>query len=148
MPLQITGNSNVCSSACSGLHHMRQQSSTALALCQGHSPVTGGFTSQSASNEESVSMSWHLHENIHVSRRLLTQVNMIHIMGGRSWNWKSIHQTKWWYLVTIITRALVTLVYFHTRKTSKIWLTLSPDLARSYGPDPEYHFKSYFFKYY
>ena len=39
----------------------QHQSSALLPLCEGNPPVTGGFPSQRASNEESVSMSWRHH---------------------------------------------------------------------------------------
>ena len=53
MASQITGASIVCSTICSGVDK-KHQSSASL----GNPPVTGGFSSQTASHAENVSISW------------------------------------------------------------------------------------------
>ena len=50
----ITDVSIVFSSVCSGADQRKRQSSALLALCEGNPPVTGGFLSQRASNEDFV----------------------------------------------------------------------------------------------
>ena len=54
---QTTGSSTAYSIA-SDWQQRRHQSSAILALCEGNPPVTGGFPSQWASNEESVPILW------------------------------------------------------------------------------------------
>ena len=54
---QITINSTVRSTACSGIDQTNYQSSALLAFCEGNPPVTGRFPSQRTSNVENVSMS-------------------------------------------------------------------------------------------
>ena len=60
---EITGILTVysISSISSGAHQRKHQKYALLALCEGISPVTDGFTSQSASNAKKVSMSWRHH---------------------------------------------------------------------------------------
>ena len=50
----ITGTSNVCLAVCSSSQQRKYQRSIELALCEGQPPVTGGLSSQSASNAEIV----------------------------------------------------------------------------------------------
>ena len=60
MASQITAT--VCSTACSGIHQRKHQSSAILARLWGEPPVTDGFPSQRGSNAENVSMSWPRHD--------------------------------------------------------------------------------------
>ena len=56
---QTTRNLTACWIACSGWQQRKHQNSTLVALCVGNLPVTGGFPSQRANNEEIISvMSW------------------------------------------------------------------------------------------
>ena len=54
MVSEITGNLNVCSTACVACQKKKHQSSAFLALCEGNPPVTGGFPSQMESDAEIV----------------------------------------------------------------------------------------------
>ena len=58
MASQITGNSTVCSWACSRWQWRKHQSSALLALCERNPAGTGGFTAQRASNAESIFKPW------------------------------------------------------------------------------------------
>ena len=63
MASRMTGNPNVCSTVCSGLHERKHQSSASLTLCGVNPQVTGGFPHKKAINAENVSMSWRHHYN-------------------------------------------------------------------------------------
>ena len=52
------------SGVCSCWYQMTHPSFALLALCEGNPPVTGGFSSQRASNSERISMWWRLHATI------------------------------------------------------------------------------------
>ena len=56
MTSQITSNSAVRSTVCSGLHQRKYQSPASLDHLERNTPVTGGFPSQRASNTEIVFM--------------------------------------------------------------------------------------------
>ena len=47
---QLTSNSNVFSTFCSGVYHIQHHSFPLLVLCEGKPPFTSGFSSQRASN--------------------------------------------------------------------------------------------------
>ena len=55
---------SVCSTACFDGQHRKHSSSTSLSLCEGNPQVDGGLALQRASNVESISMSWCLHDFI------------------------------------------------------------------------------------
>ena len=57
MASQITGDSIVCSTVCSGADQRKHQSSTK----EGNPSVTGGFPSQRASDADNVSIWWRHH---------------------------------------------------------------------------------------
>ena len=54
MTTQITCNSTICATICSGQQQRKHQSSASLLPCEGNPPVDGGFPSQRASNTESL----------------------------------------------------------------------------------------------
>ena len=55
---QITGISNVCSTAGSGADQRKASNLRVTGLCEGNSPVTDGFPAQKASNVENASNWW------------------------------------------------------------------------------------------
>ena len=57
MAYQVTSDSAVCSTLCSGIHLRKHQNSTSLDPCEGNQPVTSGIPTQRAYNAENVSMS-------------------------------------------------------------------------------------------
>ena len=61
MASQGTGVSIVCLTVCSGVDQRKHQSSALLALCEGNSPVTGGFPHKGPTNAENVSICWRHH---------------------------------------------------------------------------------------
>ena len=60
MVSQIIGVSIVYSTDCSGAD---KKAPLLTGICEGNSPVTGGFLAQRASNTEIVSIWWRLHED-------------------------------------------------------------------------------------
>ena len=50
--VSVTDNLTGCSTACSGLHHRKQQSCAFLPICEGDRPITSRFPSQRANNAE------------------------------------------------------------------------------------------------
>ena len=61
MASQITSLTIVYSTVHSGADQRKLQSSASLGLCVGHSPVTGEFPAQMASNAENASIWWRHH---------------------------------------------------------------------------------------
>ena len=61
MASQITGVSIVCSTVCSGADKKKTPKLRVTGLCEGNSPVTGGFPSQKTSNTENISTRWRHH---------------------------------------------------------------------------------------
>ena len=67
MASQIACISIVCTTVCSGAGHRKHQSSAPRHwLCEGNSPVTGEFPSQTASNVENVSIRWPQKYEVHL----------------------------------------------------------------------------------
>ena len=66
MASQITGAWIVCFALCSGAEQIKHESSESLAFVRVKPPVTGGFSSQRASNAENVSIWW-----CHNGRRII-----------------------------------------------------------------------------
>ena len=56
MASKMTSVSIAYATVCSGADQRKHQSCASLALCEGNSPVTGGFPSQRASNAENASI--------------------------------------------------------------------------------------------